>query len=193
MLSNLESASLVVHRFERQDRLTLSPDYWWKIEKGVARTFSWRADGTIFALGLWGAGDVVGGPLCQVNPLEIECLTPLQAMQVPRSHWPRAVDDLVHHIQLSVELLQIVQSGERACSLQQVLAWLAQRFGLPDQEGLLIDLPLTHRDLAELLGTTRVTITRLFKELEQQGALYRKGRQIVLCRKTLAIWQMKAV
>jgi hypothetical protein len=72
MLSNLESASLVVHSFERQARLTVSPDYWWKIEKGVARTFSWRADGTIFALGLWGAGDVVGGPLCQVNPLEIE-------------------------------------------------------------------------------------------------------------------------
>jgi CRP-like cAMP-binding protein len=193
MLRSIESAGLLVHYFERHERLTVSQEYWWKIEEGAVRAISWREDGTVFALGLWGPGDVVGGPLCQVSPLEIECLTLVRAVQVPRSHWTRTVEDLVRHIQRSGEFLQIVQGGDVTCSLQQMLAWLAQRFGQPHPGGLLIDLPLTHRDLAELVGSTRVTVTRLLKELEQQGVIYRVGRQMVLCTHAQAVWRSHAV
>jgi CRP-like cAMP-binding protein len=45
----------------------------------------------------------------------------------------------------------------------------------------LIQLRLTHQELAETIGTTRVTVTRLMQSLEQQGSLcYSRRQQIVL-------------
>ena len=51
---------------------------------------------------------------------------------------------------------------------------LAERFGQPaDQHEGEIKLPLalTHEDLADLTGSSRVTITRILGELRSEGAL----------------------
>nr|WP_275265888.1 helix-turn-helix domain-containing protein [Gloeothece citriformis] len=37
----------------------------------------------------------------------------------------------------------------------------------------LIDLGLTHQEISEILGATRVTITRVINQLEQQGLIER--------------------
>lgn len=62
----------------------------------------------------------------------------------------------------------------------ELLTWLAQRFGRPIEQGTLIDLPLTHQQLAETISTTRVTVTRLLEQLEQAGLIWRIRRRIVL-------------
>jgi CRP-like cAMP-binding protein len=51
---------------------------------------------------------------------------------------------------------------------------LARQFGQPaDEQGGMIKLPLalTHEDLADLTGSSRVTITRILGELRNEGAL----------------------
>ena len=50
--------------------------------------------------------------------------------------------------------------------------------------GRLIDLRLTHQDLAELLGTTRVTVTRSLIQLEQQGLIQRLSLQRIVLQST---------
>jgi CRP-like cAMP-binding protein len=57
--------------------------------------------------------------------------------------------------------------------LVKLLTWLAKRFGREIEQGRLIDLRLTHQDLGEILGSTRVTITRTLSQLEQQGFIER--------------------
>jgi CRP-like cAMP-binding protein len=58
--------------------------------------------------------------------------------------------------------------------LLRLLSWLSQKFaGENDQQGKSIDLRLTHQDLADIIGTTRVTITRLVAQLETQGVIER--------------------
>lgn len=48
---------------------------------------------------------------------------------------------------------------------------LAERFGTPDGEGVLINLPLTHHDLASTIAMTRETVSREMSKLESQGLI----------------------
>lgn len=57
--------------------------------------------------------------------------------------------------------------------LIKLLAWLSKRFGREVEQGRLIDMRLTHEDIADLLGSTRVTITRILKQLEEDGLIHR--------------------
>jgi len=53
-------------------------------------------------------------------------------------------------------------------------------FGRDVDQGRLIDLQLTHQDLAESISLTRVTVTRLLKNLKEQGKLDPHHRQLVI-------------
>lgn len=60
------------------------------------------------------------------------------------------------------------------------LWWLANRFGTPEGNGYLTGIVLTHQELADLIGSTRVTITRMLRQLETSGKLERIDRQFLL-------------
>ncbi|MEN9221521.1 MAG: Crp/Fnr family transcriptional regulator, partial [Thermostichus sp. BF3_bins_97] len=53
--------------------------------------------------------------------------------------------------------------------LRQLLSLLAGELGSPTAAGIRINVRLTHQDLANAIGTTRVTITRLLNRFRQQG------------------------
>lgn len=65
--------------FARRSFLPLSQASVWLLQTGVVRTLTVLEDGTAVTLGLWGKGDIVGKPLSQANPYQIESLTPVQA------------------------------------------------------------------------------------------------------------------
>ena len=46
---------------------------------------------------------------------------------------------------------------------------LCRDFGVPGAEGITIDLKLSHQAIAEAIGSTRVTITRLLGDLRTAG------------------------
>ncbi len=144
------------------------------------RSFTWLEDGTSITLGLWGAGDVVGKALSRVDPYQIECLTPVEATFIPNTHCSQITENLVAHIQ-QIEELTVIRSHRKVEDmLLKLLTWLAKRFGHPVEQGNAIDLRLTHQDLAELLASTRVTVTRLLNQFEQQGLIQRLPRQLIV-------------
>jgi CRP/FNR family transcriptional regulator, cyclic AMP receptor protein len=63
---------------------------------------------------------------------------------------------------------------------------LAKRHGVPDARGIIVDLKITHQELAEMVGTSRETVTRTLARLQKQGILTIDARRIiVLDAKTL--------
>lgn len=167
-------------QFNRHDLLPLQEDFLWRIEWGVVRSLTWSEDGTLATLGYWGVGDVVGQPLSRLRPYQVECLTCVEAISIPEQHWYLVFDSIVSHAQQSEELLNIVRH-QRVCErLHQLLLWLASKFGRPVPSGKLIDLRLTHQEIAELIGTTRVTVTRLLKELEAEERIMRRSQRYII-------------
>ena len=53
--------------------------------------------------------------------------------------------------------------------LYRVLVNVAREHGRRNQQGLLLDMPLTHEELGFLVGAHRVSITRAMKALKQAG------------------------
>lgn len=56
----------------------------------------------------------------------------------------------------------------------QLLIWLGEQFGRTNSLAIslsIADLNLTHRSLAELAGTTRVTVTKALARFRQNGHL----------------------
>lgn len=187
-LSPHRSADRTGYTFGRRSLLPLRRDSLWLLETGVVRTLTALEDGTSVILGLWGSGDVVGRVLCNANPYQIECLTPVEATLLPAHSWHEATEAMILHIQRSGELMEILHCRHAESSLLRLFAWLAKRFGQEVEQGQLIDLRLTHQDIADLIGLTRVTVTRLLSELEKQGIIQRKERQFIVLHDQPPFW-----
>lgn len=62
--------------------------------------------------------------------------------------------------------------------LADLLVELARQFGRRDGSGLLIDLPLTHQELANLTGSVRETVSGVLAQFRQQGWIVIEHRRI---------------
>jgi CRP/FNR family cyclic AMP-dependent transcriptional regulator len=59
---------------------------------------------------------------------------------------------------------------------------LSRKHGVQDSRGIIIDLKITHQELAELVGTSRETVTRTLARLQKKGILLLDSRRIVLLK-----------
>ena len=64
--------------------------------------------------------------------------------------------------------------------IARTLLRLAQQAGRKVDEGVLIDLPLSRQDLAELTGTTLFTVSRTLKGWEMQGLVRSQREKVVI-------------
>ncbi|MEA5513877.1 Crp/Fnr family transcriptional regulator [Nodularia sp. UHCC 0506] len=166
--------------FTRRELIPPDNDVLWRIERGAVRTLTWSEEGIFITLGYWGAGDLIGYSLSKVQPYQIECLTSVEASIIPQHLWYRDIDAFLSHIKHSEELLSIVHLKPMSLRLGKFLLWLGEKFGRDVEQGKLIDLNVTHQEISEVLNTTRVTVTRLLQQFEEQGALLRYKRRIIL-------------
>jgi CRP-like cAMP-binding protein len=56
----------------------------------------------------------------------------------------------------------------------------ARKFGEVKGDTIIIPVPLTHKDIATLIGITRETTSLEMKKLEKQGYIARNGKQLVV-------------
>jgi len=183
-ISTLTSAlrsPLTQRVFSRRELIPLRKDILWRIERGAVRTVTWSEQGTLITLGYWGAGDLVGHPLSKVNPYQIECLTSVEMSILPSELWNQELEAMLLHIQQAEELLSIVHRKPVSLRLWQFLLWLERKFGRDVDQGRLIDLSITHQELAEVINTTRVSVTRMLQQFAEEGMLLRHERRLILC------------
>ncbi len=111
--------------------------------------------------------------------------------------WPRAelLDLLTRHPALAVNVLRMLSERLReaqdrlrelatervAQRIARALLRLVRQAGRRVEGGVLVDLPLSRQDLAELTGTTLYTVSRVLSEWETRGVV-ETGRERVLVR-----------
>ncbi|MBE9012475.1 Crp/Fnr family transcriptional regulator [Pseudanabaenaceae cyanobacterium LEGE 13415] len=176
-----------IRSFKRRSTIPLRQTALWRIESGVVRMVTWLEDGSTVTLGLCGAGDVVGAYLSAIDPYQIECLTEVEATPLSADEWFPDPVHLLARVQQAEEFMLIRSHRRVEEMLLKLLTWLSKKFGRKVSKGHLIDLRLTHQDLAELLGTTRVTVTRVLKQFEQQGLVQRLPNHLTLLQPD-AMW-----
>jgi CRP-like cAMP-binding protein len=174
--------------YKRREMLACHKNNLWKIESGVVRTLTWTEDGQIICSGLWTESDVIGCELSSLYPYEMECLTDVQLTEISRTEWGNYVMEIINHAKVSDFFIKISHCRAKDDALRQLLIWLTNRFGEENHHGKAIALNLTHQELAELIGSTRVTVTRIINDLEKVGFLSRKGRKLLFLENSLEQW-----
>jgi CRP-like cAMP-binding protein len=187
-LLSTDSVDIKRSQFARRSVLPTSRDSLWQIETGAVRTLTLLEDGTSVTLGVWGKGDVVGRVLSKADPFQMECLTPVEVIRLPLDQWYLVNEVLIRHIQQYHEFLEILHHRSIDVSLLRLLNWLARKFGQQVEQGQLIDLHLTHQEISEILGTTRVTVTRLLNDFEKQGIIERLSRKRIVLQEKQPFW-----
>ncbi|HLP88955.1 MAG TPA: Crp/Fnr family transcriptional regulator [Nostocaceae cyanobacterium] len=184
----IQPATQNIHQhFARRSHLPENKNILWQIERGFVKTVTYLEDGTSIALGLWGPGDVVGQGLSKIEPYHLECLTPVETSIIPWEEGSKQTELLLNHIQQAEELMVIRSHKKVETMLIKLLAWLSKKFGSEVESGKLIDMRLTHEDLAELVCSTRVTVTRIMGEIEQEGLINRLPLNRIIVREE-EIW-----
>ena len=61
-----------------------------------------------------------------------------------------------------------------------VLRQLCSIFGIEESRGILLRIPISQKDLADLVGATRPRVTEQLGKLEREGVVIRQGRQLIV-------------
>ncbi len=138
------------------------------VHEGVLATMMIYGDGAAVLLGLTGAGQIV------VAHPDDECLIQVVAHTsavISVEDWEQAVlrPGFPEKLRTRLQRMEAWSAMQARPYLDQrvlgILSLLAEEFGLEHPQGTLVDLRLTHAQLAAAVGATRTTITRVLGEL----------------------------
>ena len=160
----------------------------WLVVTGMVKLGAVSVHGDELLLGLAGPHETFGEPLSTVQAYEAVTLTDCELVCMTMGE-VRDSPDLAHdflgavvmrHRQAEhlLSLLGLRRVEER---VKGFLELLAQDYGQPCDQGLRLNLRLTHQEMASALSTTRVTVTRVIGLLRDEGWLKIDGqRHLVL-------------
>jgi len=77
-------------------------------------------------------------------------------------------------------MIETLTHRDMSSRLVSFLLVLCRDFGVPSQDGITIDLRLSHQAIAEAIGSTRVTITRLLGDLRNDGLVQIDRKKITV-------------
>jgi CRP/FNR family cyclic AMP-dependent transcriptional regulator len=166
------------------------------IETGRIRVFYIAPSGREITLAYWNPGNFVGGP--DVFGPSVHMWSGVATQNASVVHLPgKALKTLVTQIpSLAIGLIEglsfkgkcysaLAQMlGTRSVTerLAHLLLHLADAYGVPGPDGVVIGSVLTHADIAHMVGATRQWVTISLKRLQTQGILTSAKSQIVIHR-----------
>jgi CRP/FNR family cyclic AMP-dependent transcriptional regulator len=64
--------------------------------------------------------------------------------------------------------------------LAELLLTLGQEHGVSDVRGLVVGLKITHQEMANLIGSTRETVSLTLSQFKRKGLIQTEGRRVIL-------------
>ena len=162
--------------FKRGDSIPMNQEDVWVVYKGVVQLSTLYSSGDEGIVGLASPCMPFGRPFTQVDPYEATALsecTLLRLHQAELEQSPRLSQNLFRELTRRIQQTEalLAMSGCRRVKdrLRQLITLLHQELGQVTSSGIQLTVKLTHQQLASMIGTTRVTVTRLLNELKAEG------------------------
>jgi CRP-like cAMP-binding protein len=156
--------------------------------RGVVQIGTLYDSGDEALLGLASPSMPFGLPLSFIRPYQAAALTDVDLMRLSMTEVEQSPElaqslfrQLTRRLQQTEAILAMVGYRRVEDRLRHLLLLLKEEIGLPVASGTRLSVRLTHQQLANTIGTTRVTVTRLLSQLQEEGWLVVDGtRHIVL-------------
>ena len=151
-------------------------------------------DGRTLSLGYRGPGDIIGEAALggtpdhresavaaeEVEALVIPLATAKAVMASDLGFATGVMATLVARHYDAEERLASMLFRNVEARLAEFLLKAATRWGIPDPRGVLIAAPLTHQEMASMIGSTRETVTLTLGEMRRKGIIEFDRRRIVV-------------
>lgn len=171
-----------IKTFDCGEKITNDTDTLWLIKQGAVKISTCDLKGKVLILGYWGKGDVVGQAITQISPYDIECLTPVETACVPYQDWHFLAKEIRNCYQNAERIIYVLGQNSVEEKLLELLIYLGDKFGVIHGQEKKIMLPLSHRELANFLRTTRVSITRAMNRLQTKNFIDNPKRSLIILR-----------
>ena len=126
-----------------------------------------------------GGGRVVNAQACE--PSEVLAVSQLEFRTFIESH-PRvallSLQVLSSRLRLLGEMFFNLVADDVYTRIAKLILRLSARYGVRCGKEILLDIPLTHQEIADMVGTTRQTVTSVLNQLRRQGVLSIENRRI---------------
>ncbi|MEQ9235888.1 helix-turn-helix domain-containing protein [Coleofasciculus sp. E2-BRE-01] len=175
--------------YHKGETISLKPHTIWFVCQGVIKLSTVSESGDEIIVGLVGesmpfSSSMTSLPIYEATVvseaaelISISCTEIAASPQLSQTLLPQ----LNQRLQQTEFLLAMAGKRQITDRLHCFLDWLKAKFGQPTSEGTRLTVRLTHQDFANACCTTRVTITRLFNQLQQQGIItFDAQRHLVL-------------
>ena len=182
--------AMVLSMSRRCLRLTLHADealptnLCWRVESGYVWLARWNAEADPLTLGVWGPGEVVIPELVGLSNLELRTLSSVVVEEEEISNLMER-EFLEDQLRQAATLLLLSHVRPAESRLLQFLDWLGSRFGTMTSQGVMLKMgekSLTHQQLADIVGMTRVTVTKALTRFRNAGLVAGQGRGSLLLR-----------
>lgn len=125
------------------------------------------------------------------NSYYMEAMTNVKLVKVPREQFLKFIQDnnklmfeILSRISIRFEgLLQRMEYaifGNAESKVASIILICADRFGLKTKDGIIIRVPLTHQDIAKLIGMARETVSIEMKKLQKRRLVNHKGKYLIV-------------
>jgi len=172
-------------------------DSFFIIRSGEVKVTVNASDGREVILSSLGVGDFFGDmSLLDSEPrsANVVTLSPTEALVLRRVDFLRALDaypSIAVHLMVALAArlrkadhqtanLALLGIADRIC---HVLMEIAEEDGVETDEGIVIRKRPTHQMIASMSGTARETVTRVLKQLSEDGYIRSDGRELVIVKR----------
>lgn len=165
------------------------------ITSGLVKVLKLHNNGREKTLAILNKGDILGEMTLFGSSLRTamaETLEPTTFLVIPKDNFRSLLTEIPA---LAIKLIEILSNRLKQANRQieelvflnarsrviNNLIYLAQEYGRPEKEGVTITMPLTHAELAKLVGISRETMTKVLTELQDDGLIKvtRKRLQVI--------------
>jgi CRP-like cAMP-binding protein len=96
----------------------------------------------------------------------------------------KVMDIMARRLREAQDMMRLLSVSSVEQRLAHVLLKLGDKLGVPDQVGMLIQMPLGRGDLADLTGTTTETASRVMSQLQKDGLIQTGRRWVAITNKS---------
>jgi CRP-like cAMP-binding protein len=151
-------------------------------------------DGKELTLAYRAAGDFFGETcLLDGRPREemVEAMEPCSTVEVTQE----ALDDVLkNHVEVAYLFVRTLITRRRdletkveqlifkdvGSKLAELLLRLGAEHGVENKKGLILSLKITHQEMANLIGSTRETVSLTLSQFKRKGFIATEGRKVIL-------------
>ncbi|WP_096186971.1 Crp/Fnr family transcriptional regulator [Evansella halocellulosilytica] len=189
--------ALIDHKVIKKNTIIQTPEMseqkLYFIKKGAVRIYDIQEDGRMFTLSLLGPYSTYGylsSFSLGTENVYIETLSDIYLCSLTEENfklltksYPKivfnAMEILTKRLKDREKMLQMIATGSVKQQIIHLLISMADTYGKKDQAFVDIPIPLSHQEIANMLGVTRESVSTNMRRLKSEGLVRNTGRKTI--------------